>query len=242
MSDIPYSVRDNKSTISTLKGFNFADLDANELTKKSDDGTAMTGSNIYINDAGAIGLNGLNFGNVSQVLTSGGSTTPAIWTTITLPLPIVFARMELPSAYTGFTGSSGGGAIPTLVEVFPTQTYYGRWSTTNNNWDVPSNGYYKIDLSVAFSSTDTRTLEGAVCIIKNTPANGDPAVVLQTAGINVGSVASNEIDEFFATCNNLAYLLDGDKISFEVLYTTSTTSGITLGTKGTSANIQLLSL
>ena len=242
MSDIPYSVRDNKQSISTLRGFNFTDLNPNELTKKSDDGTAMTGSNIYINDAGAIGLNGLYFGNVAQVLTSGGSASPAIWGNVRLPLPDVFARMELPSAYTGFTGSLGGGTIPAFVEVFPTQTYYGRWSTTNNNWDVPNDGYYKINLSVAFSSTDTRALQGCVCLIRNTPENGDPAVILQTGGINVGTVASNEIDEFFATCNCIAYLKDGDKIGFDVLYTTSTTAGITLGIKGTSADIQLLSI
>ena len=238
MSDIPYSVRDNKQSISSLRGFNFTDLNPNELTKKSDDGTSMTGSNIYINDAGAIGLAGLNFGTISQVLTSGGEGNPANWATIALPLPNTFARVELPSAYTGFTGSSGGGIIPTLVEVFPGRIYYGRWSTTNNNWDVPTNAYYKIDLSVEFSSTDTRKLEGAICQIKNTPENGDPAVVLQSAGINVGS---HHIDEYFATATTLAYLKYNDKISFEVLFTTGTTAGITLGTKGTSANFQLIS-
>lgn len=153
------------------------------------------------------------------------------------PLPNVFARMEITTGE-WLTGSTGEGTIHAFVEVFPTQTYYGRWSNTDNNWNTPMDAYYKIDLSVEFSSFDTRKLETAICRIKNTPANGGPAVVLQTAGINVGT---HRIDEYFATTTTIAYLKDNDRISFEILFATGTTSGIALGNKGTSANIQLIS-
>ena len=46
MSDIPYSVRDKNIRVNAIKGFNFADIDTNEMFKKVDDNNAG-GTNVF---------------------------------------------------------------------------------------------------------------------------------------------------------------------------------------------------
>jgi hypothetical protein len=79
MSDIPYSVRDGNVRVNTIRGFNFADINTNEMFKKVDDnnvgGTDIISTQTSTSNRLAMKAGGLELSEIraEQDITNGGA-------------------------------------------------------------------------------------------------------------------------------------------------------------------------
>ena len=189
-------------------------------------------------------LLGLDFGTQGQVLKSNGYGNVATWQPV-LAVPPVFVKAKLTSQQipqqTGFTGSTGNGTVSGMTESFNSLAT-NAWSATNNEFTVPTKGFWNIRFALEVSSVVSDALQSCVIKIKLTPATGATATFIAQGGLNMGPafVAKNLVDEWFINCNTIELLQTGDKISFNVAWVVDGTAAINLDQHGTHCDFLLI--
>ena len=179
MSDIPYSVRDKNVRVNAIKGFNFADIETNEMFKKVDDNN-VGGTNVFatagnLTTTGSVNCNDLNIsgtlgvgtpsdlGTAGAVLTSNGSGAAVSWTRP------YFIKAKLTADYQ-LTGTTGIGRIINMSAVdFGTGfDYNGTTDWANDEWSCPQTGVYRVSLQLAVQSvvSDQAYYAGAILEVK----------------------------------------------------------------------------
>ena len=161
-------------------------------------------------------------------------------TTAPVFLKAMLNSQQIPQQ-TGFTGTTGNGTVSGMTESFNSLAT-NAWSATNNEFTVPTKGFWNIRFALEVSSVDTDALQSCVIKIKLTPATGATATFIAQGGLNMGPAVNlrNLVDEWFINCNTIELLQTGDKISFNVAWVVHGTAAINLDQNGTHCDFLLL--
>ena len=129
------------------------------------DGVSSVTEKLRINNIGAFGIGGANYGDVGAVLTSNGADTSVSWNRpyfmkAKLTTNITFTNGHLLGMTETAWGAAFGGAT-------------GDWS--NDEWTCPQTGIYRITLQVEFISTSDNITFAIGFLRKN-----DAAVILRS--------------------------------------------------------------
>ena len=164
----------------------------NFVIKTKEDGGGLT-EKIRVNNIGAIGIGGANYGDSGAILTSNGSTSSISWNRP------YFLAVRLKNTY----DNSGSGPITFTIGnadmgttlLSPYDFNNSDWSEANNRWTCPKTGIYRISAQIMAGSDDDDVLEKLELIIRK-----ELSVDIARSFYNLtGNSGSDDVD--VATCN-----------------------------------------
>tara|TARA_E500000178_G_scaffold270343_1_gene268238 strand:+ start:1025 stop:2656 length:1632 start_codon:yes stop_codon:yes gene_type:complete len=191
--------------------------------KTREDGGSLT-EKLRVNNIGAIGIGGANYGDSGAILTSNGSTASVSWNRP------YFLAIELTS---NFNNSETNGQITNLATTLSSPFDFNNSDFSNNQWNCPKTGIYRIYAQMTMQSDNNDDLEKIKIQIKKNDStiatsffdfhgnNGDDNA--QVASVNTNIVA--KIDET-------------DVIKFHYLYSVGSGSVTILPGDETFMNIE----
>lgn len=143
MSDIPYSVRDKNIRVNAIKGFNFADIDTNEMFKKVDDNNAG-GTNVFAT-AGNLTTTG--------TITAGDTTVTSL--TQTVPYHLVLGiNPNYGSVFRAFHDTDTDlNTLFVRTTESPTATYDGDL-ISSTYWRPSISGVFQININCLMRSVN----------------------------------------------------------------------------------------
>jgi hypothetical protein len=169
--------------------------------------TGSLNEKLRINNAGAIGIRGANYGTSGQVLTSGGSGGPVSWTTLGNPYLLTVYGTQLSNLPINTTTD-----IPfELVDAYGSASA-SDFDLVSDEWTCPvgKGGLYHFVLQAQSGSSTYDSIEGWQSFIEHAPSGSSTFSQIASQIIFTGTN-----DDLASICNNISryYVVNaGDKI------------------------------
>ncbi len=185
--------------------------------KTRENGGSLT-EKLRVNNIGAIGIGGANYGDSGAILTSNGSNASVSWNRP------YFLAIELTS---NFNNSETNGQITNLATTLSSPFDFNNSDFSNNQWNCPKTGIYRIYAQMTMQSDNNDDLEKIKIQIKKNDStiatsffdfhgnNGDDNA--QVASVNTNIVAKidqNDVIKFhylYSAGSGSVTILPGDE-------------------------------
>lgn len=191
-------------------GTNGGDL---EFFTKVDGGSVS--EKLRINNIGAIGIGGPTYGSAGAVLTSNGTDSSVSW-----DRPY-FMVAGLETNYVE-TGASNTKIVNDMEERFNGSNYnFGNWNETDDSWDCPADGFYKITGTVRGSSETTNLLFRLNAILTRYNSTNVEVGDVAFSGLDLHTDTADEADLISATAISIIYITQGEKIKLRANWETN---------------------
>ena len=166
------------------------------------DGGSVT-EKLRINNIGAIGIGGANYGNAGAVITSNGSGSAVSWNRP------YFIKVKRLTDYP-LTGTSGTATIlgMSAVDFGPVFDYNGTTDWANDEWTCPQTGVYRITEQLAVQSTITDRTYYAGAILERTRGATTEYIYRN----ELASTSDDDVDQVYLTGTTINRFEQGDEL------------------------------
>jgi hypothetical protein len=158
---------------------------------------------LRINNIGAIGIGGANYGDAGAVITSNGSGSAVSWNRP------YFIKVKRLTDYP-FTGTSGTSVVVGMsaVDFAPVFDYNGTTDWANDEWTCPQTGVYRITVQLAVQSTISDRTYYAGALLERTRA----ATTQYIYRNELSSTSDDDVDQIYLTGTTINRFEQGDDL------------------------------
>ena len=246
MSDIPYSVRDKNVRINAIKGFNFADIETNEMFKKVDDnnvggtgvfataGNLTTTGSVNCNDLNISGTLGVgtpsNVGTAGALLTSNGSGAAVSWNRP------YFMKARVNSNYNidNFTDPIE------MTEDDLGSNNYNSGDFLVDAWTCPQTGIYRVKTCITAKSQSPDELRHLSNITKLQSNTGVDIRNITDTICLPGGQDESELEEVSVPAESIEHINSGEKVKLYTYFVVGSGTRITIGGKPNAAKTYMI--